>query len=90
MPSKEEYARNGIHNGNYVEIENSVIRGNFSASIGKNRDGLFNPQLTTIKDSYKTQLHAHTLYILQQRFSSYNQVVITNVLDEIETHTVQC
>ena len=36
--SKEEYARKKIHNGYSVQIENSVTRDNFSASLGKPRD----------------------------------------------------
>ena len=47
---KEEYARKGIYNGCSVWIQSSVTQDNCSAS----RDGIFNPHLTTIKNSYIT------------------------------------
>ena len=47
------------HNSCSVRMENSVTRDNCSESLGKPRDaeqiprgGIFNPHLTTIKDSY--------------------------------------
>ena len=44
--SKEGYARERIHNGSSVQIENSVMPNSYP------RDGIFNQHLTTIKDSY--------------------------------------
>ena len=35
---KKQYGRKKIHNGSLVQIENSVTRGNCSASLGKPRD----------------------------------------------------
>ena len=43
---KEVYARKRIHNGCSVQIENFSLP----------RDGIFNPHLTTIKDSYNPEL----------------------------------
>ena len=53
--SKEEYTRKRIYNGCLVWTENSVTQDNFSASWGLPsypHDGIFKPQLTTIKDIY--------------------------------------
>ena len=69
-------ARKRIHNGCSVRIENFVTRDNCSASRGKprdaeqlNRDGIFNPHLTTIKDSYKP----HPFVVLGRMWNSINQ-----------------
>ena len=54
--SKEEYARKRIHNGCLVRIENKATTDNYSVSLvmpnSYPRDGIFNPHLTTIKNSY--------------------------------------
>ena len=57
--SKEEFARQRIHNGSSVQIENSisritVLRHSTSLVLPNSfpRDGIFNQHLTTIKDSY--------------------------------------
>ena len=57
--SKEVYTRKRIHDGSLVRIENSVTQvtvQHYSASLlmtnSYSRDGIFNPHLTTIKDSY--------------------------------------
>ena len=57
--SKEEYARKRIHNGSSLRIENSITRvtlRHHSASLvmpnSYTLGGIFNPHLTTIKDSY--------------------------------------
>ena len=53
---KEEYARKRINNGRLMQIENSVTLDNCSASLVMPNsypyDGIFNPHITTIKDSY--------------------------------------
>ena len=50
--AKEEYARKRIYNGCLVRIENSVTLDNCSVSQGFPCDGIFNPHLTTVEDSY--------------------------------------
>ena len=64
--SKEEYAWKWINNGCLVWIKNSITQDNCLESLSKPcdaeqaqvmpnsylRDGIFNPHLTTIKDSY--------------------------------------
>ena len=61
--SKEKYARNRIHNGCSVRIENSVtwvtVRHHSASLVMPNsypRAGIFNPNLMTIKDSYSPLL----------------------------------
>ena len=70
--SKEEYARKRICNGCSVRIENSVTRvtvRHHSASLVMPNsyplDGIFNPNLTTIKDSYRQ------LYICECALMAY-------------------
>ena len=53
--SREEYARKRICIGCLVRIENSVTRHVSWCRKSYLRDGIFNPNLTTIKDSYSLE-----------------------------------
>ena len=71
---KEEYARKRIHNSILVRIENSVTWDNCLASLGEPHDAkqlpsdrIFNPHLTTIKDSYiPDNIGSSLIYVMFQ------------------------
>ena len=77
---KEEYARKRMKNGRSVQIENSVTLDNCSASLvmpnSYPHDGIFNPHITTIKDSYILAYQIRKSVILTWDRDSY----LTHVL----------
>ena len=77
---KEEHARKRICNGRSVQIENSV--GSLEMPNSYPCDGIFNPHLTTIKDSYilygkTTLINAFFLSITVQSNQCSNFSMIT-------------
>ena len=70
--SKEEYARKRIHNGSSVQIENRVTQvtnrhhsASFAMPNSYPRNGIFNPHLTTIKDSYTLTLLSGCIWVFE-------------------------
>ena len=84
--SKEEYARKRIHNGFSMQVENSVtrvtltVRHHSASQVMPNsypRDGIVNPHLTTINDSY--------MHIVSVLFFSGNGGLSIDVYDVVKT-----
>ena len=78
------YASKRIHNGCLVQIENSVTPDTYNSYPG---DGIFNPYLTTIKDSYSLVHYSQTLRETEFRFEPRHEKTCLQGLRPGKTQT---